>query len=268
MNRHVPDIVLSPHFEPGTETVIQERHGGEWQPKYLHILTVAFVATFLTANILAFKVAEIWGIQFGAAAALFPFSLLVGDTLSEVYGFKRTRNAVFVSLAAYGFFVGMAHLTIALPAAAEWKFQTEYEMFYATTLRVFIGASLAFLVSQILNAYVIVKIKAVTHGRHFYVRALAATIVSELAHTLVVAPIMFASILTFDKLFHLVFVSTGVKILVELAALPFTYVLILKLKKDEGVDFYAREREHAKSLRGRPGAHAGARASRSSCKRG
>jgi queuosine precursor transporter len=106
------------------------------------------------------------------------------------------------------------------------------------TGRVFIGASLAFLVSQILNAYVIVKIKALTHGRHFYVRALAATIVSELAHTLVVAPIMFASILTLDKLFHLIFVSTGVKILVELAALPFTYVLILKLKKLEGIDFY------------------------------
>jgi hypothetical protein len=143
-----------------------------------------------------------------------------------------------VSLAAYGFFVGMAHLTIALPAAPEWKFQAEYEMFYSTTFRVFIGASLAFLVSQILNAYVIVRIKAITHGRHFYVRALAATIVSELAHTLVVAPIMFAPILTFDKLCHLVLVSTGVKVLVELAALPLTYVLILKLKKAEGIDFY------------------------------
>ncbi len=191
--------------------MIAELHDAKsWRPKYLYLLIIALATTFLTSNILAFKVVQIMGFKFGAAAALFPFSLLVGDALSEVYGFRHTRFAVVISLVCYLFFVAMSYFTVALPPAPEWPLQVEYEKFYGTTWRIFIAGLSAFLVSQLLNALVMVKIKAAMRGRNFYVRALAATFVGEFAHTAVGAPIVFASVLSLPQLVQLIFGSSPV----------------------------------------------------------
>ena len=109
---------------------VTELHDKEWAPKYLYLVMVAMVATFLTSNILAFKFVELWGVKFGAAAALFPLSLIVGDALSEVYGFKKARQAILVSLLCYLFFAVMAQITVWLPPAPEWKLQEEYQKFF------------------------------------------------------------------------------------------------------------------------------------------
>ncbi|MDX2027524.1 MAG: queuosine precursor transporter [Alphaproteobacteria bacterium] len=217
---------------------IKELHNESWRPKYHYLLFVALVTTFLTSNILAYKYVEVWGIKFGAAAALFPFSLVIGDVFAEVYGFRHTRNAVFASLVCYSFFVLMSYFTVALPPAPEWTMQQEYEKFFSTTGRVFTAVTLAFLVSELVNAYVMVKIKAVMRGKNLYVRALASTLISEFTHTLVVAPILFGSILSIQQLLQLILTATIIKIIIETLMLPLTYLLVFQLKKAEGVDFY------------------------------
>jgi len=217
---------------------IQELHHQDWRPKYSQFLTIALVTAFFTSNILAYKYVALAGLHFGASAALFPFALIIGDALSEVYGFRQTRNAILISLVCYCFFVAMAFFTVWLPPAPEWKLQHDYEMFFSTTGRVFLGTSLAFLVSQILNAFVFVKIKVLMHGKNFYVRALAATILSEFAHTIVIGPIVFGSILSLDKLAALILTATLIKIGIEILLLPFTWLLICWLKRAEGVDYY------------------------------
>lgn len=209
-----------------------------WQPKYLMHITVALVATFLTTNILAFKVVEIFGFKFGASAIFFPFSLIIGDILSEVYGYRRARFAIFLGLCAYLYFTLLSQVTVALPAAPQWPHQNNYEQFFGFAPRVFIAGCIGYLLGELSNAYIMSRMKIMQKGKNFWLRAMISTFVGEFLHTAAGAPIVFGHILSGQDLLGLIVTATIIKICVEAIVLPFTSLLVQKLKKLEGIDYY------------------------------
>jgi queuosine precursor transporter len=209
-----------------------------WQPRYLMHITVALAASFLTTNILAFKVVEIFGFRFGASAIFFPISLIIGDVLSEVYGYKRARFAILLGLCAYLYFMLVSLATVALPAAPQWAFQTEYEKIFGFAPRVFIAGCCGYICGELSNAYIMSRMKVWQKGKNFWFRAMVSTFVGELLHTSIGAPIVFFNILSGKELIALIITATCIKIVVEAMVLPFTTILVKKLKNLEEIDFY------------------------------
>ena len=58
-------------------------------------LVVVFVVVFLISNINATKGVEIGPFVLDGAFFLFPLAYVVGDVLSECFGFRATRRAIF-----------------------------------------------------------------------------------------------------------------------------------------------------------------------------
>src|SRR5262249_55408503 len=150
-----------------------------WRPKYMHYVTIAFVTSFLTSNILAFKIVQVMDLKFGAAAVFFPISLVIGDIQSEVYGYARARRAVFIGLAGYLYFMLASQITMALPPAPQWTFQPEYERFFGFAPRVFFAGCLAYLCSELVNAYIVSRMKIMQRGKLFPVRAMVSATAGE-----------------------------------------------------------------------------------------
>ena len=81
----------------------QKSFDDNWKPKYLHYLSAALIAVYITTNVIAAKQAEICGYLVTAGTLTFPFMLVLGDIISEIYGYKRSRQIIFCGFLPWSF---------------------------------------------------------------------------------------------------------------------------------------------------------------------
>ncbi len=101
--------------------------------EYFDFVMAAFVAILLLSNVLgAGKIASIdlpgigaW--PFGAGILFFPLSYVIGDVLTEVYGYGRARRCIWVGFCALLFMAFMSWVVVVLPPDANWHGQQAYE---------------------------------------------------------------------------------------------------------------------------------------------
>jgi uncharacterized integral membrane protein (TIGR00697 family) len=217
---------------------IKKQYGGDWNEKYLYFFGIALATFLITTNIMALKFFEVAGVKFGAGMLFFPFCLITGDIVTEVYGFRKTRQIIIASLLAYMFFMLSSQLVVALPPASEWSLQESFEKIFKQAPRVFVAGCLAYLAGELSNYYVMAKLKAKTDGKHFWYRAMMSTVVGQTANTFVFQFIAFLGVMPTLFLAKVVVNGTIMKVLIEAVILPGTYLICRKLKAIEGVDYF------------------------------
>lgn len=220
---------------------IKRLYAGEWNEKYLYYFGIALVTFLITTNILAIKFFEIAGVKFGAGMLFFPFCLITGDIVTEVYGFKKTRQIIIGSLLAYMFFMISTQFVIALPPAAEWPHQDAFAKIFGQAPRVFVAGCLAYLAGELSNSYVMAKLKAKTNGRYFWYRAMMSTVVGQTANTLVFQLTAFWAVMPAMFLLRVIVNGTILKVIFEAIVLPITALICTKVKALEGVDYFDYE---------------------------
>ena len=157
----------------------------------------------------------------------------MGDVLSEVYGFKATRKAIFTG---FGLSI-LASLTFLLvqnsPPAADWPNQIAFETILGFVPQIVLASISGYLVGQLLNSYVLVKIKEKTKEKYLWLRLIGSTAVGELADTFVFCTIAFYGILTGVDFIKYVVIGYLYKTLLEVILLPITYRVIKFVKTKE-----------------------------------
>lgn len=206
------------------------------QRSYYPIFVTLFVAVFIISNINATKGVAIGPLITDGAFFLFPLAYVIGDVLSECYGFRAARRAIITGFAAMVLAVVAFYIAIWLPPADFYEGQ---EAFAATLGLVpqIVAASLAgYLVGQLLNSWALVKIKQRTGERNLWARLIGSTVVGEFADTLIfciiAAPVIGVS--TAGDFLNYVIVGFIWKTLIEVVVLPITYAVIAWVKRQEG----------------------------------
>ena len=197
------------------------------------MLVGAFVGLLLISNIGAVKLIAFGPVITDGGAFLFPLVYIAGDVLSEVYGFKAARRAIVLGfamsiLAAITFWVVQLS-----PAADGWGNQESYEAILGFVPRIVLASVCGFLVGQLLNSYVLVRIKQRTHERKLWLRLIGSTAVGEFADTLVFCTIAFYGVITGTEFVTYVVVGYVYKTLLEVVLLPITYRVIAWVKRNE-----------------------------------
>jgi uncharacterized integral membrane protein (TIGR00697 family) len=213
---------------------------GGYSGRFL-LVTLLFVVTLLVSNILAVKLVEIGGLVLPAAIIIFPVSYILGDVLTEVYGYARARRVIWLGF----LFNLLAVLAIAaagaLPAAGFWDGQAAYERILGATPRILAASFLAYLVGEFLNAYVLAKLKVATSGRWLWLRTIASTLVGQLFDSAIFLAVAFWGEMPAGALLGAILTQWLVKSAYEAAATPATYLVVGHLKRAEGVDHYDRD---------------------------
>ncbi|HAN71674.1 MAG TPA: hypothetical protein DCQ36_08820 [Actinobacteria bacterium] len=219
----------------------QSRHTGESRAHfaipgagiYAYVVAV-FVALLLLSNIGATKFIAVGPLTFDGGAILFPLTYIIGDVLSEVYGLRAARRAIILGfamsiLAAFTFWL----IQIA-PGADFWENQAAYESILGFVPAIVLGSTTGFIVGQLLNAYVLVRVKEHTQERHLWLRLVSSTIVGEFADTLVFCTIYgIAFGLSLSDFLNYLVVGFTYKVAVEVILLPVTYRVIAWVKRRE-----------------------------------
>ncbi len=202
---------------------------------YYPILVAVFTALVIISNVTATK-----GVAFGPIITdggfiVFPLTYVIGDVLSEVYGFKAARRAIFTGfamniLAALAFWV-----TIYLPAADFYTNQEHFENVVHAYTQLIIAGLAGFIVGQTLNAWVVVAIKERTKEKHLWARLVGSTFVGQLGDTLVFCTIAASAIGISTFKDFAVYTALGwvYKTAVEVVMLPITYRVIALIKRNE-----------------------------------
>jgi queuosine precursor transporter len=220
--------------------------GYRWFP----LVTAVFVTTLITSNIIAVKLVNIAGLFLPAAVILFPIAYIFGDILTEVYGYARARQVIWIGFGCNLFAVGAIWAAGILPAAPFWapapytspeEAQQAFQAILGLTPRILLASFLAYLVGEFLNAYVLARLKMVTKGRFLWVRTIGSTIFGQGADSAVFITVAFIGIFEGADLGRAILSQWGVKVAYETIATPFTYLIVNALKRSEMVDHYDRD---------------------------
>ncbi len=200
-------------------------------------LAVTFVALLLISNVAATKLFELpvgpSRIILDGGALLFPFTYVLGDALAEIYGFAKTRFVILLGFGASLLAALVFYLVQLLPPALEYDNQLAFEAVLGFVPRIVAASLAAYLVGQLLNAYVLVQIKERFGPRRLWVRLLGSSVVGEAADTLVFCTIAFYGVLTGGSFWNYVLVGFFYKMLFEVVLLPVTYLVIKMLRRLE-----------------------------------
>lgn len=216
--------------------------------RYYDFIMAAFVAILLLSNIIgaskpSYVVLPVIGTwTFGAGVLFFPFSYIIGDVLTEVYGYARARRVIWTGFAALAFAAVMASVIVALPPAPGWPNQHIYEVAFGNTWRVAAASMIAYFCGEFVNSYVLAKMKVMSEGRRMSLRFVASTIAGEAVDSSIFYPLAFfnSAIMPNDLVVTLMIAQFVTKTLVEIVFLPVTVRVVAALKVAEDEDYYDR----------------------------
>jgi queuosine precursor transporter len=201
------------------------------------VVTVAFVAALVAANLIAVKLAAFGPLVLPAAVIVFPLSYIVGDVLTEVYGYARARQVIWLGFGANLFVVASIVVGQALPPAPFWSEsdQAAYQRILGATPKILLASFAAYLVGEFANAAVLARVKVATAGRFLWLRTISSTVVGQGLDSLVFITLAFGfnpTIIVSQWLFKTAY---------EVLATPLTYAVVGTLKRIEGTEFFDRE---------------------------
>ncbi len=209
-----------------------------------------FVTALIISNIIAVKIISIKGIFLPAGVILFPITYIIGDVLTEVYGYARARQVIWI-----GFFCNlMAVLAILaagmIPAAPFWRAgyldspveaQRAFDAILGFTPRLLLASFIAYLIGEFLNSFVLAKLKIKTKGRYLWMRTISSTIVGQAADSAIFTTIAFFDVMSTQALMVTILSQWFFKVGYEIFATPITYLVVNRLKRSEKVDYYDTE---------------------------
>ena len=204
----------------------------------LIVITALFVTFYVISNIMAVKVIGIANIfYFDAGTLTFPFAYMLGDVLTEIWGFKTAKKVIWITFICNVIVVLFTQLGVYLPSPDHLDETAQaYNRIFTYVPRIVLASLAGFLCGEISNAWIMEKIRIKMKGRHLWVRTIGSSAVGYVFDTLPFVLIAFAGTVTSRELLLMIALQYVSKLLIEgLFGTPLAYAVIHYLKKRFGI---------------------------------
>ena len=203
----------------------------------LVVIAALMVTSYLTANIMAVKLVGFFDTAIiDAGTITFPLAYLLGDILTEIWGFKTARKVIFLTFACNILLVAATAIGVLLPSPDYLQHTAEaYGTIFTYVPRIVFASLIAFLVGELTNAYLMERIKTLTKGRYLWVRTIGSSAVGYLFDTAIFCFIAFAGIVKISDIMIMIGVQYAVKLAIEtVCGTPLAYAGVGLLRKKFG----------------------------------
>ena len=206
-------------------------------------LAVTFCVWLVTSNLFVPRLWQVGklSLQLSGAVVIFPISYIINDLLTEVYGYRRAMQVIWMGFALSAFVAVAAQLVSWLPAPIYPENQAvaaNFNSLFGLIPRTTVASLLAFILGSQMNAWVMSRMKVLQQGKGFGWRAILSTLGGELCDSLVFYPLAFLGVMPLGAIFSIILTQVTVKTLYEVLILPLTGVIARRLKQAEGLDTY------------------------------
>lgn len=191
------------------------------------IISISFVVSLLISNILAAKLITVWSLVLPAAVIIYPFCFMIGDVLTEVWGYNYAKKVIYIGFLANLAMVIFTSLGGLLPPAPGWANQDAYMAIFGMVPRIVLASFIGYLVGELLNSWSLEKIKSFTGVRLLFVRTIGSSIIGQLFDSGIFITIAFWGLVPQNVFFTMLVSQYLVKIIIEaIAGTPLAYLLV------------------------------------------
>lgn len=206
--------------------------------KLYELLAGFFVMSIIVSNIASVKLVEVGPLIFDAGTLLFPLAYIIGGIITEVYGFRRMRSLLGIGILMLICTSVTFWAVGALPAAADWPNQASYDSILGVVWRIMTASIVAIALGELLNSYVLAKLKIAAKGRKLWARVIGSSAIGSLLDTVVFSVIAFAGTIPSGVLWHLIVTVYLIKLGTEILLSPVTMIVIRAIKQKENIDTF------------------------------
>lgn len=208
-------------------------------PKALWFLQVAYVAVILLANWFDIRLIKVMDLETDAGTLIFPLTFIISDLITEVYGYKYARRAIWSGFLFNFIFIIYSQIVIHLPSPSYALASNQsFDSLLGFNIRIIIASTISYLCSEPLNSYIMAKLKMKTAGKMTYLRFVLSTIVASLFDSFIFGTLAFYGTMPNNDLMKFNATMWLVKIIIEIFGLPLSLKATRKLKEYEMLDIY------------------------------
>ena len=200
----------------------------------LIVVTALFVTSYLVSNIMAVKVIDLFDIlYFDAGTITFPFAYMLGDVLTEIWGYRTARKAIILTFFCNLLMVICTQVGVWLPSPDYLDATAQaYNTIFSYVPRIVIASLTGFLLGELSNAWVMEKIKEKTKGRHLWIRTIGSSVVGCMFDTVPFVLIAFLGTLTVRDIVLMIALQYFMKLGIEAVfGTPMAYAMVAAIRK-------------------------------------
>jgi uncharacterized integral membrane protein (TIGR00697 family) len=203
-------------------------------PTAFIVVTALFVTLYVVSNVMAVKVIGLWDLfYFDAGTITFPFAYMLGDVLTEIWGYKTARKVIFTTLICNIVMVVCTQIGVFLPSPDYLDATAQaYNTMFSYVPRIVIASLTGFLLGELSNAWLMEKIKRWTQGKRLWVRTIGSSAVAYWFDSLPFVLIAFAgTVSTHDLLLMIAFQYVSKLLIEAVLGTPMAYAVISVIRK-------------------------------------
>ena len=206
--------------------------------RFLNLLTALNVTFLLVSDFTGARIITVEGVAVSVTVLYFPLTYLIGDLLTEVYGYGRARRVIWISVGCSLLGSGLAAGELAVSAPLFFSADAAYRLVFSLSPRIAVAGLFAFFAGDICNSYVLAKMKVWDQGRRLWARFVASTVAGEGLNTFLFYGLALSGVLPRRLLWLSILAGWGAKVAVEIVMLPVSYAAVRFLKRAERFDYY------------------------------
>lgn len=198
------------------------------------VVTALFVTLYVVSNIMAVKVISLFGLfYFDAGTITFPFAYMLGDVITEMWGYKTARKVIFTTFLCNIVVVVCTQIGVYLPSPDYLDVTAQaYNTMFTYVPRIVVASLTGFLLGELSNAWLMEKIKRWTAGKHLWVRTIGSSAVAYVFDSLPFVLIAFAGVVSTHDLVMMILFQYGAKLLIEaVLGTPMAYAVVRVLRR-------------------------------------
>lgn len=196
-------------------------------------IVVIFISCILISNILASKIISIFGFSMTGGVLVFPITYILGDVITEVYGFKNSKKVIVYGFICNLLMVILFAIAMRLPYPEYWQNQEAFVAILSNTPRLLLASFIGYLLGGLSNAFIMEYIKNNSKIKYLWFRTILSTIIGEGLDTFVFLMIGFYGTMKTGNLMSMILFQSFAKILYEVILTPLTYKMISFIKSKE-----------------------------------
>ncbi|MEQ2024909.1 queuosine precursor transporter [Xenorhabdus szentirmaii] len=191
---------------------LTDRNERSWFAYLVIVLSLTIIYIFCTVT--GIKPISIPHINMVIPAAIFfyPFTFILVDILNEFYGLRLARKAILFSFTTNILFVLGLMFTAVLPGLREWGLADAYTEIVHSITAVLVASSVAYIVSENVNSWLLCKIKELTNSRYLFIRIITSTTIAAALDSVIFCTLAFYNMLDADTIKTIIFSQFIIKL--------------------------------------------------------
>lgn len=220
-------------MEPGAVVA----QGGASCSSRLWFLIALYAMIIVLGNWFDLRLIKVFGLIANGGTLIFAFTFFLANLITEVYGYKYARLAIWWGFFFNAFVFVYGQLVILMPST-EHAHTEIFDTLLRANNRAMLAGLISYFSSEPLNSLVMAKLKIELKGQFMGPRFLISTLIASAVDSVLFGFIAFYGIFDKKVLISMIFGMIIIKVMIYFLALPFFLHFAKKLKQRERLDIY------------------------------